>query len=280
LSSSRRSILGIWVIERETGRNIVARAYAGIDVDMDLIAPFLSATHTFIDRAANDQLKTIDTEGSRYVWVGNEHLLLVMVVSKAARIGHMRFLLEYALDEFMKTMVPEGTDLGAMLKKWQGSPETFSAFGKFLDELVAQYEVTDESLIAGKSMDCLEVYNHLFREIMRVDVGRNVKKRIVKDIQSKIEPLIERYPFLSSVPVDEAGLEVLEINVLSNEIPYKILRDALEDLFRVVSQCVRQNVDPDKYQANIFNNVMRYVKEDLRRLQTYAILDDVVRYLF
>ena len=115
---------------------------------------------------------------------------------------------------------------------------------------------------------------------MRVDVGRNVKKRIVKDIQSKIEPLIERYPFLSSVPVDEAGLEVLEINVLSNDIPYKILREALEDLFRVVSQCVRQNVDPDKYQANIFNNVMRYVKEDLRRLQTYAILDDVVRYLF
>ncbi|MGQ4871442.1 MAG: hypothetical protein ACP6IT_06370 [Candidatus Thorarchaeota archaeon] len=280
MSTNRRSILGIWVIERETGRNIVARAYAGIDVDMDLIAPFLSATHTFIDRAANDQLKTIDTEGSRYVWVGNEHLLLVMVVSKAARIGHMRFLLEYALDEFVKTMIPEGTDLGTMLKKWQGSPETFSAFGKFLDELVAQYEVTDESLIAGKSMDCLEVYNHLFREIMRVDVGRNVKKCIVKEIQSKIEPLIERYPFLSSVPVDEAGLEVLEINVVSNEIPYKILREALEDLFRVVSQCVRQNVDPEKYQANIFNNVMRYVKEDLRRLQTYAILDDVVRYLF
>ncbi|MHA1247862.1 MAG: hypothetical protein ACTSPE_11080 [Candidatus Thorarchaeota archaeon] len=271
MSSSRRSILGIWVIERETGRNLVARAYAGIDVDMDLIAPFLSATHTFIDKAANDQLKTIDTEGSRYVWVGNEHLLLVMVVSKAARIGHMRFLLEYALDEFMKTMIPEGTDLGTMLKKWQGSPETFSAFGKFLDELVAQYEVTDESLIAGKSMDCLEVYNHLFREIMRVDVGRNVKKRIVKEIQSKIEPLIERYPFLSSVPVDEAGLEVLD---------YKVLREALEDLFRVVSQCVRQNVDPEKYQTNIFNNVMRYVKEDLRRLQTYAILDDVVRYLF
>ena len=92
--SSKRSILGVWLIERGSGRNLVARAYSDlVKLDMDLIAPFLSATHTFIDKAASETLRTVDTETNRYVWEANEHLLFVMVVSKAARLGHMRFML-------------------------------------------------------------------------------------------------------------------------------------------------------------------------------------------
>ena len=105
--ADRRSILGMWLIERGSGRNLVARAYDGIEIDMDLIAPFLSATHTFIDKASNETLKTIDTENSRYVWEASEHLLFVMVISKMARIGHMRFMLEYALNEFINNFIPD-----------------------------------------------------------------------------------------------------------------------------------------------------------------------------
>ena len=75
--SDKRTIHGIWLIERQTGRNIVSRAYSGIEIDMDLIAPFLSATHTFIDKASHENLRIIDTENSRYVWQENEHLLFV-----------------------------------------------------------------------------------------------------------------------------------------------------------------------------------------------------------
>ncbi len=268
------------MIERHTGRNLVARAYEGIDVDMDLIAPFLSATHTFIDKASNESLQTIDTANSRYVWVGNEHLLLVMIVSKTARIAHMRFLLNYALQEFIGRMVPKGRDLGEFLSEWTGSPETFASFGKFLDELVQQYEVTDDSLLIGKSMDSLEVYNHIFRELMRIDVDKRLKKRIAREIKNRMKPLIEVYPFLECVPVDEAGVEVLEIDIVNNPIPYKTLRTALEELFRIVAEVVRSLVDEETYRHGVFTHVMRYVKNDLKRLQTYAILDDVVRYLF
>ncbi|MCF2135986.1 MAG: hypothetical protein K9W43_01990 [Candidatus Thorarchaeota archaeon] len=278
--TNRRSILGIWVIERDTGRNLVARAYEETDVDMDLIAPFLSATHTFIDRASNEALKTIDTESSRYVWVGNEHLLFVMIVSKAARIGHMRFLLDYALEEFMKRMIPEGEDLGQVLQKWHGHPQTFAAFGKFLDELVAQYEVTDDSLLTGKSMDCLEVHNHIFRNLMRMDIDSKTRKQLVKTLKKEIEPLIEKYPFLATVPIDGAGIEVLDIDIINHDIPYKTLREALEELFKTVANCVRTTIDKRKYHSVLLNHVMPYVKGDLRRLQTYAILDDVIRYLF
>lgn len=247
---------------------------------MDLIAPFLSATHTFIDHASNEALKTIDTENSRYVWVGNDDLLFVMVVSKAARIGHMRFLLQYALDEFLKRMVPEGKTIKEVLSNWTGHPKTFAAFGSFLDELVAQYEVTDESLVAGKSMDCLEVHNHIFRELMRVDIDDKLRRELVKKIKTEMKPLTERYPFLEEATVDGAGIEVLDIDILNQEIPYRVLRTALEELFMIVAKCIRETVDVRKYQSTIFKYVMPYVKEDLRRIQTYAILDDVIRYLF
>ncbi len=277
--SDKKSILGVWLIERGSGRNIVSRAYSeAVKLDMDLIAPFLSATHTFIDKASNELLRTIDTETNRYVWEANEHLLFVMVVSKAARIGHMRFVLEYALEEFMTNEVPADTDIASMLKDWHGAPNKFKNFGNFVDELVSQYEVTDEVLLAGKSMDCLEVYSHIFRGIMRVDTAKSKRKKIVKTMNKYLEPLIDRYPFLSAITLDEVGIEVLQIDI--NTVPYHQLRDALEELFRLLAKVTKETVTPKAYRDMIFEHVMPYVKRDTKRLQTYAILDDIVRYLF
>lgn len=277
--STKRSILGVWLIERGSGRNLVARAYSDVvKLDMDLIAPFLSATHTFIDKASNETLKTVDTETSRYVWEANEYLLFVMVVSKGARIGHMRFMLEYALSEFVKQEVPKNSDLSTVLKDWHGNPNTFKKFSKFVDELVEQYEATDESLLAGKSMDCLEVYNHLFRGLMRVKATKKKKKVIVDQVKGWLEPMMNRYPFLLEVPIDTVGIEVLEIDV--NAVAYQHLRDSLEEVLRLLAKAVREIVTPKAYRDVLFDQVMPYVKSDIQRLQTYAILDDVVRYLF
>ncbi|MHA1943952.1 MAG: hypothetical protein ACW96M_06115 [Candidatus Thorarchaeota archaeon] len=277
--STKRSILGVWLIERGSGRNLVSKAYSvTVKLDMDLIAPFLSATHTFIDKAASETLRTVDTETNRYVWEANEHLLFVMVVSKAARIGHMRFMLEYALNEFMVQEVPTNSNVATVLKNWHGAPNTFKKFSKFVDELVEQYEVTDESLLAGKSMDCLEVYNHLFRGIMKVKTGQKKRKDIVKRINGWLEPMMDRYPFLATVPIDGVGIEVLEIDV--NVVPYQHLRDSLEEVLRLLAKAVREIVTPKAYRDVIFDHVMPYAKRDIQRLQTYAILDDVVRYLF
>ncbi len=277
--SVKQSILGVWLIERGSGRNLVARCYSdAVKLDMDLIAPFLSATHTFIDKASNETLKTVDTETNRYVWEANEYLLFVMVVSKAARLGHMRFMLEYALNEFMNREVPKNSDIATVLKNWLGSPTKFQKFGNFIDELVTQYEVTDESLVAGKSMDCLEVYSHIFRGIMKVKGGKQKKIAIVRRMKGFTEPLMDRYPFLARVPIDIAGIEVLDIDV--NSVAYQNLRDCLEELLRLLGKAVREIVTPKAYRDMLFDHVMPYVKHDIQRLQTYAILDDVVRYLF
>lgn len=276
--SNKRAVQGVWLIERGSGRNLVSRAYANIEIDMDLIAPFLSATHTFIDKAAQEQLQTIDTETNRYIWEANDYLLFVMVVSKSARVGHMRFLLQYALGEFMKNQIPEGKDIGTMLKQWHGRPSKFKQFGNFVDELVSQYEVTDESLVAGKSMDCLAVYSHLFKAMMRVKTDKKIRTKLVKRIKELIEPILSEYDFLSTVCVDDAGIDVLNIDV--NVAPYKFLREALEEILRVLSEAIKENVTKSVYHTMIFEHAMPYVKGDIDRLQTYAILDDVIRYLF
>ena len=277
--SSKKSILGVWVIERGSGRNLVSRAYSdAVKLDMDLIAPFLSATHTFIDKASNETLRTIDTEVNRYVWEANDHLLFVMVVTKAARIGHMRFMLEYALKEFMASQVPEGDTIANILHQWQGTTKTFRKFGKFIDELVTQYEETDEVLVAGKSMDCLEVYSHLFRGIMRIKTTKANKRKVVDRVLNLMEPMMDKYPFLTQIPIDAAGIEVLQIDVY--HVSYQHLRDSLEEILRLLAKATKEFVSDKAYREMIFDYVMPYVKRDIQRLQTYAILDDVVRYLF
>ncbi len=276
--SDRRLIQGVWLIERTTGRNLVSRAYSGIEIDMDLIAPFLSATHTFIDKASHENLRIIDTETSRYVWQENEFLLFVMVVSKAARIGHMRFILEYALNEFMRNEIPDGETIDEILNGWHGNPQTFNKFGNFVDELVTQFEETDEALLAGKSMDCLEVYSHLFRAILSIDVDKRTKKKLMKRIKQLSTPLIESNQCLQDVSIDDNGVEVLSIDVYKTN--YTKLRDALEDLLRIISTATKEIATKEAFRDMIFEKAMVYVKRDLNRLETYAILDDVIRYLF
>ncbi|MFW9968417.1 MAG: hypothetical protein ACFFEA_14785 [Candidatus Thorarchaeota archaeon] len=276
--SNKRSVQGVWLIERGSGRNLVSRAYANIEIDMDLIAPFLSATHTFIDKAAQEELKTIDTDTNRYIWEANDYLLFVMVVSKSARIRHMRFILEYALNEFMKNQIPADKDIEMMLKQWHGRPGQFSKFGSFIDELVSQYEVTDESLVAGKSMDCLAVYSHLFRAIMRVRTDLETRRALVRRIRQSLKPIKEFYDFLDVVTVDSSVIDVLNIDV--NIAPYKELRVALEEILKMLSQVVQETVSKKVYQTMLFKHAMPYVKSDVERLQTYAILDDVIRHLF
>jgi hypothetical protein len=276
--SDHRAIHGVWLIERSTGRNIVSRAYSGIDIDMDLIAPFLSATHTFIDKASQENLRTIDTENSRYVWQENEYLLFVMVVSKTARIGHMRFILEYALNEFMRNEIPDGDTIDDILSGWHGNPQTFNRFGNFVDELVNQFEETDEALIAGKSMDCLEVYSHLFRAILRIDLDKKKRKKLMKRIKELAKPVIKANSCLQEVIIDDSGVEILGINVYNTR--YQKLRDALEEMLRVITTATKEVAGKQEFRDVIFDEVMVYVKRDLNRLETYAILDDVIRYLF
>ncbi|MHA2423560.1 MAG: hypothetical protein ACXAEF_02160 [Candidatus Thorarchaeota archaeon] len=276
--SDKRQIYGVWLIERQTGRNIVSRAYSGIEIDMDLIAPFLSATHTFIDKASHENLRIIDTETSRYVWQENDYLLFVMVVSKQARVGHMRFILEYALNEFMRKEIPKEKTVDIVLSDWHGSPQTFKGFGNFVDELVDQYEETDEALIAGKSMDCLEVYSHLFRAILRVKTDKKTRKKLIKKIRELAEPVIESNPCLSNIEIDDGGVEVLSIDVYNTQ--YSKLRSALEEILRVVSIATKDIATKAAFRSMIFEHAMPYVKRDLNRLETYAILDDVIRYLF
>ena len=80
----------------------------------------------------------------------------------------------------------------------------------------------------------------------------------------------------------EHGLDVLTIDVykLMDDTDYKNFRVALEKLLKIVANATRDIVDRDTFRDMIFEFAMPYVKRDIGRLQTYAILDDVVRFLF
>lgn len=257
---------------------MVSRTFTDVEIDMDLFAPFLSATKILVDTAAQEDLQMIDTENLRYVWDGNDWVLLVLAVSKGARLGHMRFLLNYSLTEFMRLEVPKNSDIESVLKKWTGVPKAFSRFERLLDELLDQFEVADESLVAGKSMDCLAVYSHLFRAIFRVKLTKKKREALTDRIRKDAKSLFEKEPALRLTQIDESGVDVLSIN--PHECTYKSLRDSLEKLLRIVAQATKDVATPTAFRTMIFEHAMPYVKRDLARLQTYAILDDVVRYLF
>ena len=276
--SKGRAIQGVWLIERTTGRNLVAKAYTEVNIDMDLIAPFLSATHTFIDRASNEKLSTIDTETNRYVWQANDWLLLVLVVSKSARPAHMRFLLEYAMGEFMRREIPQNSDIETLLKQWYGTRDAFKGFEEFLDELIQQYEATDECLEAGKSMDSLAIYSHLYRAILRVKMTKAKRKKMMNTIQANVHAIIEADPALSAIEVSQDGVEVLGVDVY--QINYRLLKSALEKILTIIADSAKAIATEKAYRDMIFVHVMTYVKRDVKRLETYHVLDDVIRSLF
>ena len=220
----------------------------------------------------------IDTETTRYVWDGNEWLLLVLGVSKSARLSHMRFLLNYALTEFVRIEIPKNSEVGVFLKKWSGAPGSFRKFESFLDELIDQFEETDESLVAGKAMDCLAVYSHLFKAILSVKLTKKKRVQLMKAIEADMAPLVEANPFLSAVIIHEDGIDVLAINPY--ECAYSKLRDVLEKMLQIVAENTKKIATVAAFRKMLHEHTMPYVKRDMERLQMYAILDDVIRYLF
>jgi hypothetical protein len=62
-------------------------------------------------------------------------------------------------------------------------------------------------------------------------------------------------------------------------VDYKALRAALESLLKAVAEIIRSVAGEEPYRNMVFDHAMPYVKNDIKRLETYAILDDVVRYL-
>jgi hypothetical protein len=131
-------------------------------------------------------------------------------------------------------------------------------------------------------MDCLEVYSHLFRAIMQVKADKDKRKTIVKTVKKRVKPLIEKFPFLAQARIDGAGIEVLdiEVNPMEETTPYRQLRIVLEELLGILAKSALEVVGSNTYRSMIFNHLMPYVKRDLDRLQTYAILDDIIRHVF
>lgn len=276
--ATRRNIQGVWLIERNSGKNMVARTYTGIEIDMDLFAPFLSATKILVDEASQEDLQLIDTENSRYVWDGDDWIMLVMAISKSARVGHMRFLLNYAITEFYRLEIPANSDIQNVLHKWTGAPRAFMEFENFLDEIIEQFEVTDESLVAGKSMDCLAIYTHLFKAILSVKLTKKKRGQLLKNLKEQIAHLVETEAYLQCVKINPDGIDVLAIDPY--DCSYRSLRGSLEGILLIVTENTRRIAGEAAFRKMIFDHAMPYVKRDLERLQTYAILDDVVRHFF
>ncbi|MCK4483366.1 MAG: hypothetical protein KAU89_00975, partial [Candidatus Thorarchaeota archaeon] len=151
-------------------------------------------------------------------------------------------------------------------------------FEEYVEELVSQYESTDESLTAGKAMDCLAVYSHLFRAILRVKTPKKTRTKLTKKIRELAQPVLELDPVLSDIQIDDSGVEILHLDV--SRINYRMLRQGLEMMLRVVADATHKTVTQTAFRKMIFDHAMPYVKRDIERLQLYCILDDVVRYLF
>ena len=100
----------------------------------------------------------------------------------------------------------------------------------------------------------------------------------MRRIKKSLKPIKEFYSFLEVITVTSGGIDVLGIDV--NVVQYKELRVALEEILKVLSQVVQETVTKKVYQTMLFKHAMPYVKSDVERLQTYAILDDVIRHLF
>ncbi len=276
--SNSRLILGVWLIERSSGKNLISLTFTDVEIDMDLFAPFLSATKFLIDTASSESLEMINTEGRRYVWHSNDWFLIVLAISKRARVAHMRFLLNYALNEFMNKAIPSNTSVDEFLRKWDGTPRPFREYEDFLRVLIDQFEQTDESLLAGKAMDCLAVYSHIFTAILRTNMKDDTREKLVSRIREELGNLIKDDSAFKGILIDKRGIDVLSIN--PTMCSYKVLRTRLDQILEIVSNIAKDLIPKRDYNKMLLEQLIPYMKRDIDRLETYSILDDIIRLVF
>ena len=131
-------IQNIWIIDKESGRNMFHKVYGSTIVDKDLFSGFLTALYSFAESEIKQQgpgLESVRMGGLQWLYGELKGLLFIIAADKDDQIVLLQSQLDIIQNQFKKQFsIFQKGDRGAkFLRNWNGSPKAFKKFEETID---------------------------------------------------------------------------------------------------------------------------------------------------
>ena len=149
----------IYIIERNSGRNIFSKNYGKIKVEENLLSGFMSALFGFSESELEDTgIENIDMGGIRWVYVDKKGVLFISASSKDDDPDMLKSQLHLIADSFCERFAiqQEFRELD-----WDGNLHVFEPFSEIIESLMQSWESAKKVAEAASLMDLLDVFQSI-----------------------------------------------------------------------------------------------------------------------
>ncbi|MFX0062615.1 MAG: hypothetical protein ACFFC7_10595 [Candidatus Hermodarchaeota archaeon] len=122
-------IRNVWIINRDTGANLLNRPFVPSDVNNNLFGGLVSAIFTFAKEIGADSLKSLDMGDTEIVYLASEQIICALSINKDTPKDFVNEILNGIYDEFT-------FNFSNLMKDWDGSLSHFRSFVSVVDRIV------------------------------------------------------------------------------------------------------------------------------------------------
>ncbi|MHA1917710.1 MAG: hypothetical protein ACTSUV_05290 [Candidatus Ranarchaeia archaeon] len=268
-------IQNIWIIHKESGRNIFTKTYGDIQIDKDLVSGFLTAIFSF----AESEVRTAGIEflvmgGLQWLYDYNNGLLFIIAADRDDHIELLRGQLDIIRESFLEefTIFRNTGDKGLkFLRRWNGSPKAFKNFQNNIDDFVGSWKTASLTAKIANLVDAREVLQHLLDIVSQVPIPFMKKNDLIVE---KMQNTINSDPNLKGYVVQND----LKINILNEEIsiPLEEFLNSLKKIYKITISGLKELMGPKKLSQELNPIIVRYMKKDWRRIYDLKLATFIV----
>ncbi len=269
-------IHNIWVIHKESGRNVFAKMYGKVQIDKDLLSGFLTAVFSFAESEVKSAgVESIVMGGLQWLYDYHKGLLFIIAADKSDDIELLRGQLDIVRDSFLEKFSifkTEGDKAMKFLRRWNGSPKAFKEFQDMLDDYVGSWKTATETAWMANKMDFLEVLQHVLDEISATPIPMFKKP---DQIAESMQKTIDQDPNLNGLSV-QADLK-LNILAVEKEISREDFLESMKRLNKVEIGGLKELTGLKKLQVSLNTRIVQYLKRDWRRIKSLDLADFIIK---
>ncbi|MHA1839056.1 MAG: hypothetical protein ACTSVM_01035 [Candidatus Ranarchaeia archaeon] len=163
----------VFILRQETGELLYHRSYCQHKFDPALIGGFLSAMGNIATEqmVGDGGLESLRMKDERWVYFVDRGLYLIINADLAHPPNWLKHKLRYIAKEFFKRFDEE------KIRNWKGNANLFRSFDKYLDSLLQDWEVAQQTTTDTKAMDILGLYENIIYRLLHTKMPRSKQEQ-------------------------------------------------------------------------------------------------------
>lgn len=258
--------MNIWIMDNESGINLLYKAYMEMEVNEDLVSGLLTALNQLTKFEFKQGIDSVEMGGLKWVYLENKeyNLLFIAADTKNVNSNVIRGRLTAIKTSFITKYVKNKTHWEGI---WKGNVEIFAPFKDLIDEYYSQCKQAESIATLAEFFDILGIFQQVLNLNFNM-IQENISGVKKENILKRIEQLFYDYSIQEDVKND---LELSKIS-FQRYTGFNIINinPAKSDLLVV-----------EKHIIGLLNNVVKIIKEEVGYIAclNYFINEKILDYI-